>query len=779
MNNNMNKMMLISICLLIPIVLSFTISIAGQKHATRVKHLSMIDRFTVRSTDSLYNSPLIGNGEIVTTVGPTGYHNGYCPAEEAVNRTIFWAGRRLKNARDTNIRIPRVPPEELIGPTRPLIRFGRLSRTLSIDGMKTNDNNWEQILDCDNGMVISILNHNTIREQTQSFVCLTANVFIFHTQLTNLANVPSHLEFTVNYEFGDAEGSRTSDTRLHIRRPHPNDLPFGNVEGIRSLEPNLENRPPHLNESLKIHYDVNDQLGEVHIGRYPLGRIRETDTGGEFFHKIELEPNKSTDLWFWLMLSDRFRFSYFPDYERMLRLFTDHKRAWKDFWNTSHVEFGNPELEAIRKSCLYDIRCNASPWYVPPGYLSTTWEGRTLHDEFYPFMALLTGNYADLAERTPNNRLRTLPVAMHRGCGRGAYYAWESTEEGEDSAPYGHWTDERFIAGIFSEEAWQYYLHTRDLNDLARYYPVIRECAQWLIHDVIRRDELGRLGTRLIADMNETIYPVKNSLFLLCAIIRSMENAVRAAQLLNVDAAEQKRWLGYANELRQILPSNKDGYCYLGDMKVPFGPSNMAMVFPFPFDVHGGLALRTGTSVYHAIQAGQTKLNWIWTIGRLATIFFYQGRADEGYNVLKHAASSVGPFLAPNEQYRKDKGPYLAWYTVGAGAFTHAVHSMFIQVLDENDAIIFPALPSAIKNARFDCLLASHKVAVSGQIMNGKVTSLKTHSDRSIVWNFRVPKHIASTIRFASDVKIAKKPDEQKLIRITCKIKKGVTELVR
>ena len=50
--------------------------------------------FTVHSTDPAYTAPLIGNGEVVTTLGPTGYHKGLCPAEEAANRTLFWAGRR-------------------------------------------------------------------------------------------------------------------------------------------------------------------------------------------------------------------------------------------------------------------------------------------------------------------------------------------------------------------------------------------------------------------------------------------------------------------------------------------------------------------------------------------------------------------------------------------------------------------------------------------------------------------------------------------------------------
>ena len=59
--------------------------------------------FTVRSDDSAYNSAMTGNGEVVTIVGPKGYHNGLCPAEEAVNRTIF---RSIESVRTWGEREP-------------------------------------------------------------------------------------------------------------------------------------------------------------------------------------------------------------------------------------------------------------------------------------------------------------------------------------------------------------------------------------------------------------------------------------------------------------------------------------------------------------------------------------------------------------------------------------------------------------------------------------------------------------------------------------------------
>ena len=219
----MTRKNLLLIVLSVFVIFSNNPLTANQRDASEVGEKSQVDMLTVLSTDGQYNSALIGNGEVVTTVGPTGYHNGFCPSGEHVNRTIFWAGRRMSDARTAKIRIPRVPPEELIGATIPLVRYGRFLRTLKIEGVETKDENWEQTADYDHGVVISTLKHGPIIEQTKSMVCLNYNMIVFHTRLENHSNESKRIEFILTYEFGDAEGLTATGTRLHIRRPHPDD----------------------------------------------------------------------------------------------------------------------------------------------------------------------------------------------------------------------------------------------------------------------------------------------------------------------------------------------------------------------------------------------------------------------------------------------------------------------------------------------------------------------------------------------------------------------------
>jgi hypothetical protein len=744
--------------------------------------------FTVSNRDGEYNSPMIGNGEIVTTLGPTGFHNGYCPAEETANRTLFWAGRRLYDSRSARIRIPRVPLEELIGPTIPLVRFGRLSRTVTIDGMLTKDDVWQQTLDYDRGCVISIMDHGAVQETTESMVCLTANVLIFKTCLHNLSAQPHQVVFQLDYEFGDSEGLLPDGARLHIRRPHPDDLGFGNVDGARSTDSNLAQRPPHVLESLSVQYEIEKHLGEIHIGRFPNGVIQDTEKGGRCLHNVTLAANGSEDLWLWVTLSDRMKYTHFPTFEKIQNLLTVHYKAWYDFWQIGRIDIHDPVLNGIRQSCLYTLRCNASPWTIPPGYLSTTWEGRTFHDEFYPFMALISTGHTELAKRIPNYRLSTLPHALARGHGNGAYYGWEVTETGEESAPYGHWTDEQFRHGQISEQAWRYYLITGDLESLERYYPVIRGCAEWMIHDTFVHDEHGRLKVRTIADVSEGVITSDNSIFAACAAVRCLENAAAAATILKKDLNQAEHWKMMAEELRHNLPfdEKKGIYRYADDVDIPAEMAHLAMVFPFSFNVFGKRSTQTMKATWAVYQQQKDDVssdvvfsyNWIWAVGRLATLCFYLGWSKEGFEVLQKTHLSLRSFLAPNEHYNPKYGAFLPWLTSGAGAWIYAFNAMFVQIFDEEPPIILPAVPETLAHATLTELYVARGITLCAVIRSGKPIYLSLQSPDRCSFKFRIPEAYVRSGKWAKSARISKTAIRG-LRLINIKLKKGENVLLQ
>ena len=712
----------------------------------------------VNNTYAEYNSPIIGNGEIVTTIGPAGYHNGYCPENERVNRTVFWAGRRMKDANNATIRIPRVPPEELIGATKPLIRFGRLSRTLTINGRESKDANWEQELVVETGSVRSRLDHDGMIEETYSTVCLNSNVLIFITTFTNKTPEAANLEFIIDYGFGDAVGELPKGTRLNIRRPYPTDITFGNIEGKRSEEEDLDQRPPHLLESLSVQYEFEEHLGEVHLGRYPMSLVRQTDQGGQFIFNRELPEGESTEIWIWMSVSDRLKYTHFPDFEETKRLLSNSQQAWKDFWQRSDLETHNREIDAVRKSCLYTLRVNSSPWSLPPGYLSTLWEGRTFHDEFYPFLGLISSNYPELARKIPAYRLLTLGKAMERSAGNGAFYAWEATEKGEESAPYGHWVDERFIHGQIAEHAWKYFLYTRDTSSLRAFYPVIKGCAQWMIHDVVRKDDDGKLSTRMVADVNEDVTSARNSIFLLSSLIRNLEVAVSASEILKADTMLRRAWQALIPEAKKILPVDRqtNSYLYAATTSSKTGLGNLGPIFPFAIDITSELANNTLDRVVQNFLREKSNQpaeelvfsnNWIWASSNLASACFYQGKTDYGYRILVRVPSSLRAFLAPNEHYNPEYGAFLPWLTSGAGAFVYALNAMVVQVINDEPPSLLPAVPDQFRDLTFSNLLVSDDISVSGNFRKGELKNLTLHCGIEREFPFYLPEKYRKVVQ--------------------------------
>jgi len=621
-------------------------------------------------------------------------------------------------------------------PTYALIRFGSLRRTLRIDRQNTRDDAWSQTLDYDQGIVISVLRHEDIEETTRSLVCLTENVLVFHTRLKNHGTRSVEIDFVCDYAFPDM-----IDDELR---------PELTGEAIRLQV------QPHT-AGFSVLYYINHQMGEVRLQSFPESASSITQNGGTFAHRGILEAGQNRDVWTWVMLSDRRKFTHFPDFERVETLIGEHVQGWRDFWATSHVEFDDERLTDLRQSALYTIRCNASPWSIPPAYLPAYWEGRTFHDELYPFLALLSGGYVELARRIPSFRLNTLPVALYYGGGEAARFPWEAIETGEEGGPYGAWMDERLHIGQFSETAWRYYLYQGDVDTLRMDYPLLRGCAELFVQDVLLRDEHGVLKTRRVTDFDEAIYPVTNGIFTISAAIRALENAAAAARRLGVDTQRSEQWEVMAQELRQVIPG-QDYYTVADDAeKDHWHIGQIGPIYPFGVDVMSPKARATLSRLHEALKTdrnvtagsapGYTGSHWMWVAAMIATGFFLQSSGDEGYELLGQVLNSTGPFLSPNEQLRDDRPlPFLPWFTTSSGAIVFAMHSLFVQV-DETGTALLKGLGSHLKNARFERLLANQGVRVSGEISDGALIRLVAHTADAVTWDFSLPHQVASVCK--------------------------------
>ncbi|HBH85294.1 MAG: hypothetical protein A2X03_03730 [Bacteroidetes bacterium GWA2_40_15] len=735
------------------------------------------------SEDESYNWPMIGNGDIQTIVGPNGYHNGKVLEVESVNRTIFWAGRRHKDARTAETWIPRFDKDIPIGSTQPLVRFGSLERQLKINGAEVKDDKWEKTLDYDNAIVKSTLNHQSVQEYTESMVLLDKNIIVFHTKLTNTSNKDVSAEFTLKYKFGDAYGNLATGTKLFVFRPYHTDKLFGSIDGKFSTDPDVESRTPHISEGLIVKYEVEDHLGEVRWGRYPVGKIQKTQTGGNFVHEVNLKKGESIDLWFWAAISDRLKYTYFPDFDQMKQFVSQHTKGWQNFWNTSSVNLNNPELESIYKSSLYTLRCNSGQWSSSCGILASNWEGRFLHDEMSVFFGLISSNHPTLARKIPNWRWLTYDVAVQRSKGHGTFYAWESTEEGKESSPIGQWVDERYIHGEISEHTWRYFLYSGDKNSLEQFYPVLKGNAEWLIYDILRYDENGNVKLRPVVSIVEHIYPAENCMYTVCAFTRTLQIAARAATILGKDEDKAAEWIALAEKVKKLMPVDAKNKVYRisENMNDPFGVAHLGSLYPFATELESDITKNTLNSAVAYFQKDKDQrttdlvistTTWIWGLSNLASACFVAGEGEKGYQILRDAKYTIGSFMTPPEHWNKQDGAYLPWHTTGSGAYIAAINGMFVQVFDEKGAIIFPAISPELKNCSFDRLLASEGVAVSGKIENGKISRIVAHSASDKEWTYRIPVALAKDLTLNVKL-ISSNTTSGKYAVIRCKLAKG------
>lgn len=651
-------------------------------------------------------SALTGNGSICTTLGPTGYHTADLGEPDAAHRTqrFVWAGRRRS------------------GPQHPLLDLGAVYRDIYIDGAAAWAEDWTQRIDWRSGEVVSQLAHPGILETTRSCVALQTNVFIAQTTLKNVSGSSREVALVLRHEFGDPDARLSADDSSGV---------------------------------VRIGYAIEEHLGEVcfhaRVTRGPgVTMLRAEGRSARAEARATLAPDQSLTVEAFLSFSDRqdYRFPPAPDAAPLIA--QEHAGAWSAFWERSEIVTGNADVDDFLQSALYTIRCQATPWSVPPTVSEAYWGAGAFHDEMYPFLALLAANHPELAARMPTFRLTTLPRAIERARGRGALYPWSSTECGEERDPHGLWLTERFHLGQFAVCVWTLWLYERDLLQLEDLYPVLREVARYYALNVVEPDGRGGLRTRRCVDFDESVGEVENGPFTICAAILSLEAAAAAAELLNADAARAVAWREMAGRLRANLPT--DGQ---GDEEVfgipngkPLHYSVLGPIFPFRVEVGTGRARRTAELIHRVCRStlgwkpgfsdAFVDSDWMWMAGHLAAVHALHRDSDRAWEAILGGVASAGALLCPNEHVDRHREIRVPWFTTGVGAWVFGLYSLLVQV-DERGALLLPAVPADTPDLRFRDLRADHGVLVSGRYEGGRLVSLTARSPAPRTWSFRVP----------------------------------------
>jgi len=697
--------------------------------------------FSYRSdSDGLYHPALLGNGEICMLVGEYGRQSK--TGADGENQLIFWAGLRVPDTGHS------------------LLPLGRFAHSLACGQVSDSTGPWEQRLDPRHGVLTTAVHHACVRETSETQVSLEGNFILIRYTIENTAGRDVDIGFAFRYDLEDGAGQVPARCQVTVAAQEPYHVYF------------VPDGPPW-------------NPGEVIVQARGFSAVRPTANGVRCRDRRTLRAGEAAEFHVILTFEARDRYQIPPRLDEFETYATRSREAWQRFHAASGVSVPEREIVDFRTISLYLIRACTTPWSIPTAILGSHWSGRYFHDEFYPFSALLTSNHADLAERIPRWRLSILPAARTRARGRGARYAWESLEDGAEGTPFGQWLDEIFHMGQFAEEAWNLYQYTLDARLLEDLYPLWKACAEYYVYQGIEEIDAERARARACTDFDESAYPVSNPLFTGAAIVRTLEVAAAAAQLLGRDEDLVCLWRGLAERIRRTLPVDPRRNVYLTREGADYVHAGvMGTVYPFRIDV-------TSARARAAVEEFRTKcradlnytpkstpdfqgMNWTWKAALLAAGLALQGEGDKAVEVLRGALRSAGTFMAPNE-YRQGDRIYHAWFTTGAGAFVHAVNLLMVQS-DERETRLVPAIPAAWSAFGFHDLLSTGRVTVSAEVRGGRLEHLVLRSPRKQTRRYVIPaRFLPEGWRPAAAVSVVQK---EGAVEVEIDLEPGETQLI-
>lgn len=647
---------------------------------------------------------LAGNGRLVTTLGRTGVHEATDRWEddELATQEFVIAGRRLP------------------GPHRELIPFGRLSVEVTLGADESAPVEERQLIDTTLGEVRTRRLFSRALESSRSLVLKHRNVFLVERRISNHSTADLVVTLRHLYEFGSRGGVHASG---------------------------LQTRTTCCDGLATIDWETHDSLGLVSLI---------ADAGAWTGDERELQSAVSEtiapgdELVFRLAItfSDRTEYSRPFDLSEWDAEVHRHAEGWRDFWSVSEVSTGDASVDQFREISLYTIACQATPWSIPPTVSQRYWGAGAFHDEWYPFMGLLSGGWIEMARCIAYSRLAALPKAVARSQMRGALYPWSSTEDGDERDPHGHWYSERFHIGVIAGLAWKLWLHERRVDSLEELYPVIRECARYFEKNMIERDERGEPITKACTDFDESIGEVRGGPFTMAAAAYALDRASEAARRLDRDRDRRLVWDRLSRQLRQNFPTDKQQKRYVVPGNKPQHSSCLGYAVPFYFDSVSHLIRNTAAFFLRALKSehgwkpglnpSYEGTSWLWTAGHLGMVHALFGDGESTWECVRDGVASCGQFMSPNEHLDRTGRVRVPWFTTGCGAWLGALHSMFARV-DQNGDYILCAVPEEMRTFSVRGLRLSRGVSVSVRVVDGALVYLSLLAPAAMTFTFEIP----------------------------------------
>ena len=447
-------------------------------------------------------------------------------------------------------------------------------------------------------------------------------------------------------------------------------------------------------------------------------------------------------------------------------LCAEHLKAVKEYDSDGFAEIGDELIDNAYRTAAYHLRCVATPWGIPTGVFRTHWNSVYFaFDEFYMLDALLSSNHLERAKRSVDFRANGLGVGLRRAAYMERFpekpqarYPWHSDEDGREISSPGYYNDHIFHMANIAIGAWEYYLHSGDLEYLRiKLYPVIRACAGYYHFNMVYRlNDNGQCKTVIghCTDLERLGPSIMNAYMTTCSAIKLFRIFKKASELVGLDWELAGECAKEAEELYEGLPTDGEKYvAYPGYT----GASVAVMTGTYPYLVHDGYNEKEHKAVIDYIERELTYGNMYATGKRIcswyslwkAIYFIRQRKADEAYDSVLQSISESGAFFEMFEINEEDVS-IKPWFSTASAYVVTAVDEMLLQ---DRDGVIclLPCVPEKIRDVRFR-LSAHGGVTVGLEMVGGVVKKLEVsgEADEYIV---EIPD------RFAFDGKVVGRGD--------------------
>ncbi len=380
------------------------------------------------------------------------------------------------------------------------------------------------------------------------------------------------------------------------------------------------------------------------------------------------------------------------DREGAAGLWASHRAAWETYHaRSARLDVPSPALARVYAQTAYQIRAVQHPvsGALPVNNLRATWSSHVFWDAAFLHLALLQTGHPDEASRACAffDRLRPAAARAARAYGaRGLKYEWEITHDGRPA--YGvhrHLVHQVHNNAAYSLMIWHQYRWTRDLQVLRTLYPVMAGVADFYLDGVVRP------GPRLraLTGIGELAEPVAVDAASLAGVVRALQVAAAAAEVLGRDRERAGLWRSVADGLREGFAALvSDGVLRATDRgELSWGvlsPCSLMEIFPpddplVPRTIRAFVAATRNPRhgiVGHGVPGRGPRDGFPWAAGWAAAILAAAGAAEEAWAVLQPVEQAVCTHGGLPEKVSDDGSWNMQYFTTAQAAVCLALHAL-------------------------------------------------------------------------------------------------------